>query len=249
MIITFNEEHNILRCLRSLKDIADDIVIVDAASTDDTRSLAVAEGARVIQRAWTNYSDQKNFANGMALHEWILSMDADEELSAPLKEAILAEKRYGLKGAYRFPRLTNYCGTWIRHGGWYPDAKIRLFHCDEAVWEGEHIHEELVLEPGTRVKDINADILHYSYHTVADHKERIQRYSTLHAQRMHAQGRKAGLVKCYLSPVVKFIQGYLLQLGFLDGVAGLQIAWYSAMAVHLKYWKLARIGSGENRPR
>ena len=238
IIITLNEELNIARCLTSLQGIADEIIVVDAESTDRTGSIAQGLGAKVIIRKWTDYSDQKNFANSQASHPYVLSLDADEELSEELRSQILHEKEQGLKGAYRFPRLTNYCGTWVKHGGWYPDRKIRLFPKSAARWAGDHVHEELQLHPDVKITDLTADLLHYSYHSLADHRERIERYSTLHARRMLAAGRKAGAVKLYLSPIAKFLSGYLLQLGFLDGGAGWHIARLSALAVHKKYKKL-----------
>lgn len=246
VIITYNEERNIGRCLASLKGVADDVVVVDAESTDATVAIAEEAGARVVSRPWTDYSDQKNFANALALHGYILSMDADEALSPALRDRIIDRKKNGLSGAYRFPRLTNYCGSWVKHGGWYPDAKIRLFPREAAQWKGAHVHEELQVDPTLRISDLHADLLHYSYHTIADHLDRIERYSTLHAQKMHSEGKTAGPVKLYLSPIAKFVHGYLLQLGFLDGAAGFDIARISAKAVALKYRKLKELQGKEH---
>jgi (heptosyl)LPS beta-1,4-glucosyltransferase len=238
VIITRNEAHNIERCIASLNGVVDEVIVVDAESTDNTRELASALGARVVVRPWTNYADQKNFANDLAKSRYILSMDADEAFSEDLKTSLLEVIKTGLTGAYRFSRLTNYCGRWVHHGGWYPDAKVRLFVKDGTRWEGEHVHEILVLPPDTRITDLKGDLLHYSYPTIASHEERIERYSTLHAEGMRARGKKAGPVKRWLSPVAKFVQGYILQLGFLDGRAGWNIATLSARAVFLKYRKL-----------
>ena len=238
VLITRNEAHNIVRCLRSLKGLCDDVVVVDAESTDATRALAEAEGARVVVRPWTDYSDQKNFANALALHPWILSLDADEELSVALRSAVERACHAGLSGAYRVKRLTSYCGTWVRHGGWYPDSKVRLFHRDHARWEGSHVHETLALDPGTIVHELPGDLLHYSYPTPASHHERIERYSSLHARKLFAAGKRSTLIKRWGSPVAKFIQGYFLQLGILDGWAGWHIARLSARAVYMKYAKL-----------
>ena len=238
VIITRNEERNIARCLLSLQGIVDDVVVVDAESADRTVAIAKGHGARVTTRAWTDYSDQKNFANALAIHPYILSLDADEQLSGELRDGILKEKERGLHGAYRFARLTNYCGTWVKHGGWYPDRKIRLFPRDRARWEGAHVHEGLKLDPSLTITDLRGDLLHYSYHTIADHMERIERYSSLHARSMLQGGRSAGIIQLLLSPVVKFVQGYIFQLGFLDGKAGFHIARLSAVAVRLKYSKL-----------
>ena len=238
VIITRNEAHNIVRCITSLTDLVDEVVVIDAESTDGTQQLATDNGARVIVRGWTDYSDQKNFANEQVKGPYLLSMDADEALSPALKESIRAHTNSGLNGAYRCNRLTNYCGTWVRHGGWYPDAKVRLFPKEGTRWEGSHVHEELRLAPGMKVTQLDGDILHYSYNSVADHMARLQRYSDLHAQKMLIAGKRGGAIKRYLSPVVKFIQTYFFQLGILDGIAGWRIATYSAYGVHLKYAKL-----------
>lgn len=247
VIITRNEERNIGRCLSSLKEVVDEVIVVDAESTDATQRIARELGARVVERAWTDYSDQKNHANDLAMGPYILSMDADEALSPELSASLRAAQGKGLDGAYACDRLTNYCGTWVHHGGWYPDTKVRLFPKDGATWEGAHVHEVLRLadpRPPTRLK---GDLLHYSYYTIADHKERIERYSSLHAQAMYEAGKRAGFIKVWLSPIVKFIQGFLLQLGALDGKAGWNIAWYSARAVHLKYLKLQALSRGTDR--
>jgi glycosyltransferase involved in cell wall biosynthesis len=238
VIITRNEARNIGPCLLALQGVCDEVVVVDAESTDATRAIAEGHGARVTIRTWTDYSDQKNFANGLASHDLVLSLDADEVLSPELRASLLAVKRDGAQGAYSMHRLTNYCGSWVRHGGWYPDTKVRLFDRRQARWEGAHVHETLALAPGTPITLLKGDLLHYSYHTIADHEARIERYSDLHARKMLAEGREAGVVKLWLSPAAKFLQGYLLQGGFLDGRAGYDIARLSARAVHLKYAKL-----------
>lgn len=244
VIITRNEAEVIARCISSARAVADEVIVVDSGSTDATCAIARELGARVVHRDWTNYSDQKNFANGLATTPYILSLDADEELSPELTASIQEARRNGLNGVYRFNRLTNYCGTWVRHGGWYPDVKVRLFPAGGGRWEGAFVHEVLVWDNDLPVHHLPGDLWHYSYRTTAAHRERIERYSTLHAQAMHAAGRRAGFIKLWLSPLAKFVQGYLLQGGFLDGRAGLNIAWYSARAVRMKYTKLQRMHQG-----
>ncbi len=241
VIITRDEADVIARCINAAKAVAGEVVLVDSGSSDATCAIAENLGARVVHRAWTNYADQKNFANALATTPYILSLDADEELSTELTLAIQQAQRTGLHGVYRFNRLTNYCGSWVRHGGWYPDAKVRLFPAGAARWQGEFVHEILQWDPALPVIHLEGDLFHYSYRTVGQHRKRIDRYSTLHAQAMYAAGRRAGLVKRWLSPVVKFVQGYVLQGGWLDGRAGLSIAWYSAVAVRLKYVKLHQL--------
>jgi len=238
VIITFNEERNIARCLASVKEVADEVVVVDSGSTDGTVRIAKEHGALVTHRAWTNYSAQKNFANDLAASRYILSLDADEALSEELRNAILQEKRTGFQGAYSMARLTNYCGTWVRHGGWYPDIKLRVFPLGRARWVGEHVHETLELVGDMPVTLLVGDLLHFSYPSIADHEERIERYSTLHAQGMKARGIRPNMFKRWFSPAFKFVQGYLFQMGLLDGRAGWHIARLSARAVRLKYAKL-----------
>ncbi|MBP6642964.1 MAG: glycosyltransferase family 2 protein, partial [Flavobacteriales bacterium] len=173
VIITRNEAHNIVHCLVPLKGLVDEVIVVDAQSTDGTRELAKQHGATVVERAWTDYSDQKNFANDQATGPYILSLDADEVLSPELIVSIRKRITAGLNGAYRLNRLTNYCGHWIHHSGWYPDAKVRLFPKQGTRWEGAHVHEELQLAQGTKIIQLEGDLLHYSYTSVADHLQRL----------------------------------------------------------------------------
>lgn len=238
VIITHNEERNIARCINAVRDVADEVLVVDSGSSDATCTIAQDLGARVIQRAWTNYSDQKNFANEQARGPYILSLDADEELSPELLASLRKVLARGLEGAYRFNRLTNYCGTWVRHGGWYPDAKVRLFPNGQARWVGEHVHEELRLDDGLPITHLPGDLHHYSIHSLSDHRERIARYSRLQAKKLQARGKRPGPLKRLFSPAFRFLQGYVLRLGFLDGAAGFHIARLSAWAVHRKYAEL-----------
>jgi glycosyltransferase involved in cell wall biosynthesis len=241
VIITFNEERNIGRCIASVKDLAGEVVVVDSGSTDATRDIATQAGARVVVREWTNYSDQKNFANDLATGPYILSLDADEVLSPELAASMRDALATGATGAYRCNRLTNYCGTWVRHGGWYPDAKVRLFPKGRARWEGEHVHEELRLDEGLPITPLKGDLLHYSIDSIADHRERIARYSKLQARKLLAKGRQPGVIKRWFAPAFRFVQGYLLRGGFLDGAAGFHIARLSAWAVHRKYAELDQL--------
>jgi glycosyltransferase involved in cell wall biosynthesis len=197
VIITRDEERNIARCLGSLRGIADEVILVDSGSTDRTRAIAQEHGAQVVERAWKGYSDQKNFANGLASHPFILSLDADEALSDELRADIARRKKVGFRGAYRLKRLTNYCGSWVRYGGWYPDAKVRLFPKEGVEWRGDHVHEELVLPAGVGITELQGDLLHFSYHSVQDHRDRIERYSTLHARAMHENGKRAPALEAH----------------------------------------------------
>jgi glycosyltransferase involved in cell wall biosynthesis len=238
VIITFNEEKNIGRCLESIKEVADDVLVLDSYSTDNTASICEKYGARFIQRKWQGYSDTKNFANNEAKYDWILSLDADEALSDELKNSILIAKQ-GSPEAYKFKRLTNYCGTWIRHCGWYPDIKIRIFDRRKAKWEGT-IHEKLVVK-GEEPELLKGDCLHYSYYTVEEHYRQTDKFSTLSAESLYHKGKNASLFKLCLSPVFKFISCYFFKLGFLDGTAGYLVCKIMAFATFSKYDKLRKL--------
>jgi glycosyltransferase involved in cell wall biosynthesis len=240
VIITFNEERNIGRCLESLRGVADDVVVVDSGSVDRTEEICRSYGANFIRQAWLGYSEQKNFANGHARCDWILSIDADEALSERLRRSILELKSEGTIRVCRFARMTNYCGHWVRHGGWYPDHKVRMFDRRKARWEGA-LHEELQGFSMSEVIRLEGDCLHYSYDTVEDHHRQADRFTTLAAEELFRTGKRAGLWRLHLGPVWKFILDYGLRLGFLDGSAGFRIARISAGATRMKYVKLERL--------
>jgi glycosyltransferase involved in cell wall biosynthesis len=236
VIITFNEELNIKRCLESILAIADDIVVVDSFSTDKTEEICKQYNVKFIQRKWEGYSATKNFANSQAQYDWILSLDADEALSEELKKSILKIKKKAETETYKFNRLTNYCGTWIRHCGWYPDAKIRIFDRNKAKWEGK-IHEQLITSSSPAIL-LKGDCLHYSYYTLDQHYRQSDKFSTLSAQSLYERGKKASIIKLWFSPAVKFINDYIFKLGILDGMAGYVICKISAYTTYLKYKKL-----------
>ena len=242
VIITFNEEKNIKKCLDSVIDISDDIIIIDSFSNDNTLDICSKyPTVRFIQKEWAGYSKTKNFANKQAQHPYILSLDADEVLSTELKRSIQNIQK--LEGVFEFNRLTNYCGSWVKHCGWYPDKKIRIFPKNEVFWEGDYVHETLVVPPHLNVSFLEGDLLHYSYYTLSDHYQQIEKYYTLHAKKMIHDGKSASIYKLLISPTFKFIKTYFLQLGFLDGKAGYQISKISAFAVKLKYQKLRNLES------
>ena len=237
VIITHNEEKNIRACLDAVQGLSDDIVIVDSFSTDKTPEICRSyPQVNFISHNWEGYSAQKNYANSLAKHDYILSLDADEVISDELRKSIEAIEKF--EAVYEFSRLTNYCGSWVHHCGWYPDAKIRIFPREGSFWEGEFVHETLVVPANLPVIRLKGDLLHYSYHTLEDHYRQIERYSTLHAEKMKAEGKKASFIKQFISPPFKFFRIYFLELGFLDGKAGFDIARISAKAVRLKYQKL-----------
>lgn len=238
VIITYNEEHNIARCIESVREIADDIVVVDSLSTDNTKHIATSLGARVIDQKFLGHIEQKNFAITQAKHPFVLSLDADEALDDTLKASIKQVKENKDADGYSMNRLTNYCGKWIRHCGWYPDTKLRLWDSTKGRWTGINPHDRYEMDQGATIRHLNGDILHYSYYTIDDHHRQISYFTDIAAKALFKEGVRPGLVKMYLSPVMRFIKNYIIQLGFLDGYYGFVISKLSASATFIKYKKL-----------
>ena len=236
VIITFNEERNIARCLNSLKGIVDDIIIVDSFSTDKTKEICAAyPEVQFFLKKWEGYSTTKNKANQLARYDYILSLDADESLSDELKTYIkLLKKRYYHHDAYSFNRLTNYCRKWIYHSGWYPDEHIRLWNRKKAKWKGV-IHETLCFENTVFRKHIPLNILHYSYYNFKEHILTASKFSEISARDLIKNQKKVGFSKLLLSPLWRFISIFFFKKGFKDGFYGLFIAITSAYAGFLKY--------------
>lgn len=239
VIITFNEEKNIKRCLDSLQGIADEIVVVDSFSTDQTERICTEYGVRFIPHKFDGHIEQKNWARGQASFPYVLSLDADEALDETLKKSILAIKSQPDCMGYKMNRLTNYCGKWIRHTGWYPDTKLRLWHNESGHWTGENPHDEFKLfDSNATVGKLKGDILHYSYHQPADHDKQIEYFTTIAANAFVKKGKKPFFLQAPLSAVLKFIKCYFIKLGFLDGKEGWIISKKSAYAAYLKYKKI-----------
>lgn len=249
VIITYNEEKNLERCLQSVKYIADEIVVVDSFSTDRTEEIALHYGARFIRERFRGYGAQKNFANAQASHDWILSLDADEALSPELTSSIKAVKSRPQHTAYELSRLTNYCGSWIRHCGWYPDRKTRLFDRRKGAWKSEDIHEYWSPVTPEETGKLHGDLYHYSYYTLSDHLRQIERFSEILARAAVAKGKNASVWTVHFAPKWKFITAYIIRLGFLDGYAGYLVCRMSAFATFMKYSKIRQYAKwrGEGR--
>lgn len=241
VIITYNEERNIGRCLDSLVGVADDVVVVDSFSSDSTEAICIEKGARFVQHSFAGHIEQKNYALGQALHPWVLSLDADEALSDALRRSILQAKTNPTADGYTMNRRTNYCGQWINHSGWYPDRKLRLFDRRIGHWAGTNPHDKVEMQPGSSIAHLAGDLLHYSYYTVDEHYARAVKYSRIAARAMLAQGKQAHWWNIVLNPVFKFVRNYFLRLGFLDGRAGWTICRIAALETYWKYRELARI--------
>jgi glycosyltransferase involved in cell wall biosynthesis len=240
VIITYNEEKNIERCLSSVAEVADEIVVIDSFSTDRTKEICIKNKVVFIEKEWMGYSESKNYGNTKASNNWILSLDADEALSKELINAILDFKKKPNSSCGKFNRLTNYCGSWIKHGGWYPDAKIRIFDRSVAKWSGS-IHEKLTFSTPTKVVHLAGDCLHYSYYNIEQHYAQADKFTTIAAKDLFERGKIPSYIKLYVSPIIKFVRDYLFKLGFLDGQAGFTIARISAYATYLKYAKTKQL--------
>ena len=233
-IITYNEAERIDACLRSVA-FCDELVVVDAHSGDDTCARAAAHGARVIERDWPGYRSQKQFAVEAAQHDWVLCLDADERVSEALRREIEALRQSGFAGAagWSVPRITEYFGRFLRHGNAYPDRLVRLFDRRCGGWSGDEIHENTRIEG--RIRRLHGHLEHYSYRSLHDHQVRMQRYADLMAHALYDRGKRCGLLPVLLNPLWRFVRGYLLRLGFLDGWRGLVFALIEAGYVRRKY--------------
>lgn len=241
-IVALNEEPNIARAIRSLTGCADEIVVVDSGSSDRTRQIAASLGARVVEEPWRGYAAQKNFAASSAVHDWILSIDADEELSPDLVREIAALKtRPASVNGWTMPRLARYLGRWIRHSGWYPDRKLRLYHRQHATWQGEFVHESVQVTGS--VGHLNNDLLHFTCDSIAQHLRTLDRYTTLAAQALVASGRPIPFRRLVADPPWTFVRSYVIQRGFLDGMHGFVIAGMASFYTFMKYAKARELRS------
>lgn len=236
-IIAMDEADRIGDCLASV-DFCDEVVVVDSHSSDATREIAAARGARVIERDWPGHVAQKEFTIRAATHDWVLCVDADERISQTLRSEILALRDGGFAGhaGWRFPRLSSYLGRWMRHGGWYPDLQLRLFDRRRGKWGGNNPHDRVELEGS--VGRLSGDLLHHPYRSFAEHLRTIDKYTTIMAEGLHARGKRAGIRHLILGPLARFVRFYFLRLGFLEGWRGLLQAFLAAHYGRLKYAKL-----------
>jgi glycosyltransferase involved in cell wall biosynthesis len=235
-ILTFNEERKIARCLESLT-WCDEIIVLDSFSTDRTIEICKQYTQNVHQREWRGYVGQRNTVRELAQYPWVLFMDSDEEVSPALREEILQEFESGPSPfiGYEFPRQVYYLGRWIRHGEWYPDVKLRLFQKDYGRTEGEEPHDKVVVRGP--VKRLKHPIWHYTYDDLADHINTLNRFSTITAQHKFALNEKFFWLDMLTHPIFRFVKGYLLRGGFLDGRHGLAIALMASYGAFLKYAK------------
>lgn len=242
VIITYNEEKNIARCIGSLRDVADEILVVDSFSKDSTREICESMGVRFMEHAFEGHIQQKNYAAEQASFDFVLSLDADEALSLELAEHILRIKNNKTHDAYRFNRLTNYCGKWIRHCGWYPDTKLRLWDRRKGKWGGRNPHDSVKMQSGSKVKHIGGDILHYSFYSVTQHLQQIDKFTTIMAQEKYKDGKKVhSFYHLFIKPLMFFIQRYIFRLGILDGYEGYIVCKNGSYYKFIQYVKLREL--------
>lgn len=244
-VITQNEQEDLPRLLKSVEGIADEVVVVDGGSTDHTVEIARDSGAKVFARAFTNFAEQKNYASAQASHDWIFMLDADEELSEELKQSVIQWKAMKPEfPVYEMPRLTWYLGAWIHHSRWYPDWQRRIYRPDQATFSGT-VHEALRFEG--HAGRLRGDLLHYTMRNFAEHKEKLERYTTALAQEMFSQGKRSWRAAMWLATPWSWVRHFFLGAGFLDGYRGALIAQMAARGVRLKFKKLGQLVKAERR--
>ena len=241
VIITRDAAAQIVPCLKSVT-FADEIVVVDSGSEDDTVALALANGARVISREWEGFGKQKQYAVAQAQHDWVLCLDSDERVTDKLGDSIEAALRMPEFKAYQMPRRNRFMGRYLRYGEGYPDWSLRLFHRGHASWSDDTVHEKV--ETLVSVGILKGDLLHESEQGIADYLHKQNGYTTIQARDLHAAGARGDAAKLVLSPLVRFIKFYVLRRGFLDGVPGLIHILIGCFNTFSKYAKLIEFNKG-----
>jgi glycosyltransferase involved in cell wall biosynthesis len=238
VVITRNEAANLRACLQSVP-FADEIVVVDNGSTDGTPAIARECGARVVETAdWPGFGPQKNRALALATCDWVLSLDADERVTPELGAQIRAAMAAADASAYDIPRLTRFCGQWIRHCGWTPDHVLRLFRRGQARFSDDLVHERVLTELGVRRARLTSPLLHESYPTPAHYWRKLEAYSQAWARQHHARGRRTSMARAGAAGLAAFVRSDLLRLGFLDGAMGFAVCTMQAQAAFGKYFAL-----------
>jgi len=244
-LITFNEEENLPRVLDSVQGIAEEIVVVDCGSKDRTQEIARKYRAKLVQRDWTNFAEQKNTAAAAASHDWILSLDADEELSLELREALLEWKRKEPQFAvYEFARRTWYLGGWVWHTRWYPDYQRKLYRRDKSRFE---VPEHATVKYDGRIGRIEGDLLHYTIRSFEEHVAKVEGITTRQARYLYEEGRRSWRGAMWLATPWNWFNNYVLCLGFLDGYRGWAISRMAARGTWLKFKKLGKLIEEERR--
>lgn len=238
IIITHNEAHNITDCLDSIR-FANEIIVVDAGSTDGTQEICRQKGAHVVETAdWPGFGAQKNRALKLAQGDWVLSIDADERVMPELAAEIQTVIQTDQYQAYSLPRLSNYCGRWIKHSGWYPDPVLRLFQRECGRFSDDQVHERVILTPVSTMHALSHHLLHYPYPNLEKVLNKINHYSSAGAEMRYKKNQKSSLKKAIFHGLWAFIRTYIIKRGFLDGREGFILAVSSAEASYYRYLKL-----------
>lgn len=235
VVITFNEEKNIERCILSLQGVADEIVVVDSYSNDRTEAICAQYGVRFIQHPFAGHIQQKNWAITQASSPYVLSLDADEALSEELRKSILAVKKNWTAQGYTFNRLNNYCGQWIHHSGWYPDRKLRLWDSRLGQWAGANPHDRYEMQAEATIQHLKGDLLHYTANSIKEHFDMLYKYADIGAKELVRQGKGGSWLKLWVNPWFKFFKMYILKRGYKDGLYGLIICSSTAWFTFWKY--------------
>ena len=246
VIITYNEEEHLEKCLASLVDVCDEIIVVDSFSTDKTEEICRHYNVIFIQHKFEGYIEQKNFAIQQATHNYILSLDGDEALSDELKESILGIKAHWDHDGFYSSRLNNYCGQWIKHSDWYPDKKLRLFKKGSGKWKGINPHDSYRLKNGKKKGVLEGDLFHWIYRDYDEHKEKVENFSNIASKAYYKLGIKSNYFKIITRPSWAFFKSYFLRLGILDGKNGYRICKQSFNVTLLKYQKLYKLWHQNN---
>lgn len=241
VIITLNEERDISRCLKSVKEIADEIVVVDSFSTDKTEDICAKFNSKFVKHKFEGYILQKNFALTQASNNIVLSLDADEELSVELQKSILEIKKDFNADGYSMNRITRIGDDWIKHSGWYPDTKLRLFDRSKGEWMGLNPHDEFRYFVPSNVKRLNGDLLHHSFYSFEELKKQTVNFAKLGAKAYYEKGKKAPLLKVWFNPVLRFTRDFIFNKGMFNGKLGLKVSLNNAEATYLKYKNLREI--------
>lgn len=234
LIITKNEAHNIQNCLDALQGLSDDVILLDSGSTDQTVAIASKWGAKVHETEWLGYAATKNKGHQCCKYDWILSIDADEWVSEDLRRS-LSQWKGGEKSVYYLDRLTTLAGKEVKHSGWYPDWKPRLYHRDHAQWEGAYVHEDLSFPKDFAKIRLRGKLFHHSYTDDQDHYRRMMKYAHLSAKAMFARNKRPNWWKRHISPLARFFRTLIIKRGFLDGMTGWKIANRNYFMVKEKY--------------
>ncbi|NQX82853.1 MAG: glycosyltransferase family 2 protein [Flavobacteriaceae bacterium] len=239
VIITYNEEKNISTCLDSLKSIADEILVIDSYSTDKTEQICSKYDLKFVKNKFEGHIQQKNYGVSLASYNYILSIDADEVMSSELIKSVLKIKKESNPGkAYNYNRLNKYCGKWIKYGGWYPDAKIRIWNKDHGQWGGENPHDTVILKGDEKVKKLKGDLLHYSVIDLESRMNTMNNFTSISAEEKYKKGVKVSIFGALMRAMFRFFKTYIIKLGFMDGKIGLIIAINTSYYVFIKYSKL-----------